>query len=171
MHSEIKRFLNECTYFHTLILQILSTINDDVSHILTFRSDRDFNPYLTCAAESIDFCGVVPTLKHQCLRYLHFNLNSKMLLPNKTELFADFRPQPVVIKYLNIPKSLKIELLRWYLNCPRHFLLHSVQPRKFTLVRYCLHAGRELYIELQSNPAWDKNLNAKVFHLAIMLCS
>ena len=99
MNPEMK-LMNENLYFQTIIMYILALVDENVSNILTFKSGRTFNPYLRCSTEQFDYYGNAPSLRQQCLRFLHFRLCSKILLPNQIEVFSDFRPQPIIIKYL-----------------------------------------------------------------------
>ena len=153
------------TYFKNLFLHN-KTNSKIMKLIFKNRKVKHFNQHLRCSVDDMytDYRNAL-SLKNICLLYLHVNLVhcTENIKPDKN-LICTIDSATVIVQ-LNIPQTLINELLNLYIQCPRHVLLYDFINNKVPFNRYALNESSNLFINLQSNPLWNKKFNYALHNL------
>lgn len=159
-------------YFNNLISQkyTVSKIERLFKILLKNREIlSQYNPHLVCSTEKfIDNVNQPLSLKQTCLRYLHLNLAFKTHISTE-EIFVNFLSTPNLIDSLNIPITLKKELMLLYATCASHCCLVAKIPKRQKTMRYKLKKNGSLSVKLNMNKHWPKHFNYKLYTLSTLL--
>ena len=127
-----------CTTFFNKALEDAQNLNKEPEFIKaflkTYRETQNvqYNTYHKCSTEDyMDDYRQPLTLSQLCYKTLHINLCHVQKYNGYS--FVDFSNSPSVIFNLKLPLSMKQELLRLILSCPRHTNLLAIVTNPYIL--------------------------------------
>ena len=99
-----------------------------------------------------------PTLKTICKNFIHTRL--ALTYEDDLRKFVTYHYQPQIIRKLDIPPSLKEEIIILYYECPYHRqYAGSVSFNQKHPIRYYVRRGTEVYEQLRQRNKREENLN------------